>query len=364
MLSKLIVRNFKGFKDDFVFDLSDTKNYEFNADLVKNGIANKAIIYGPNGCGKSNLGLAIFDLILHLTDKEKLFNRYPVYLNLDSKENHASFEYDFLFDSKKIIYEYQKTDMQNLINEKLTIDNQVVLEYDFVKDEGQCNLDGTQSLRLSSPDGKLSKLKFIKNNAILVENEINHLFIKMMDFVDHMLLFYSLMDRGYQGFMLGSEQLADAIVKSGNVGGFEKFLNKAGIHEKLSAKENNGQNQLFFKYLKGEIPFEIAASTGTKTLELFYYWYLKIKDASFVFMDEFDAFYHYELSDLIVQEIKECGAQVIMTTHNTDLLSNDLLRPDCYFEMDNTHIRALSASTQKELRRAHNIQKMYKAGAF
>ena len=56
--------------------------------------------------------------------------------------------------------------------------------------------------------------------------------------------------------------------------------------------------------------------------------------------------------------------QVFTTTHNTDLMSNDLLRPDCYFLLENNSIKAISELTEKELRQAHNLQKMYKAGAF
>ena len=56
--------------------------------------------------------------------------------------------------------------------------------------------------------------------------------------------------------------------------------------------------------------------------------------------------------------------QVFTTTHNTDLMSNDLLRPDCYFLLENNSINAISELTEKELRQAHNLQKMYKAGAF
>ena len=56
--------------------------------------------------------------------------------------------------------------------------------------------------------------------------------------------------------------------------------------------------------------------------------------------------------------------QIFTSTHNTDLISNDLLRPDCYFIMGNNKIWSIANSTEKELRKAHNLQKMYKAGAF
>ena len=107
-------------------------------------------------------------------------------------------------------------------------------------------------------------------------------------------------------------------------------------------------------------------STGTSALTLFYCWYQRIRknEVSFLFIDEFDAFYHHDLSKMIVETLKEIGVQFILTTHNTSILSNDLLRPDCYFLMNKKKIKSLSNSTDKELREAHNIEKMYKAGAF
>ena len=98
--------------------------------------------------------------------------------------------------------------------------------------------------------------------------------------------------------------------------------------------------------------------------------YEKIKielttEASFVFIDEFDAFYHFELSESVQRHLKQIsGVQIFTTTHNIDLMSNDLLRPDSYFLLENNRIQDISELTEKELRQAHNLQKMYKAGAF
>ncbi len=40
------------------------------------------------------------------------------------------------------------------------------------------------------------------------------------------------------------------------------------------------------------------------------------------------------------------------------------IRPDAYYLISNNTIRSFDKITEKELRKAHNIQKMYKAGAF
>ncbi|MFM8393424.1 MAG: AAA family ATPase, partial [Acidobacteriota bacterium] len=136
---------------------------------------------------------------------------------------------------------------------------------------------------------------------------------------------------------------------------------------KLKAIQDNGEDEIAFAFGDKHIRFSEVASTGTKTLALFYFWLQRLqesKEVSFVFIDEFDAFYHHKLSALIVNELKKITSQVILTTHNTAIMTNDLLRPDCYFVMQNNEIKPLYKFTDKELRSAHNIEKMYRAGAF
>ena len=182
-------------------------------------------------------------------------------------------------------------------------------------------------------------MKYVNSNSILVDNTENKIFKQFIDFVERMLLFYSLDSRGYEGFMNGTEGIAEGIV--------------------------NGRKAIYCHFENQDANFFKIASTGTRSLALFYYWYLRMEDASFVFMDEFDAFYRFELSESVEKRLKEIkGVQIFTTTHNTDLMSNDLLRPDSYFILKDNKIKAISELTEKELRQAHNLQKMYKAGAF
>lgn len=146
---------------------------------------------------------------------------------------------------------------------------------------------------------------------------------------------------------------------------FEEFLKSEGVVYNLESVDINGHKELFCKFNNNSVPFVMIASTGTKSLALFYYWYLKMSKASFVYIDEYDSFYHFELSQKLVELVKKLtNVQVFLSTHNTDLLSNDLLRPDAYFILSDKGISSLEKNTEKELRRAHNLQKMYKAGSF
>lgn len=87
MLKKFSVENFKGFKDKITLDIGTPSNYSFNSEIIENGCITKGIIYGINSCGKSNLGLAIFDIITHLTEKQKLLGSYDFYLNMSGRKS-------------------------------------------------------------------------------------------------------------------------------------------------------------------------------------------------------------------------------------------------------------------------------------
>lgn len=366
MLKKFSVNNFKNFKTKTVFDLGNPLSYEFNEELIKSGCVTKAVVLGINGSGKSNLGLAIFDIIFHLTDKEKLVNRYLPYLHMDSKRNIAEFEYEFVFDGVTVQYKYGKKSPFDLVYECLYIDGEEVVNYDFRDNSGFTSLKGAETLNLVSSQNNISRVKYIKGNAILVEDDLkNKVFYSFMDFVDKMLMFYSLDERGYQGFFLGADSFTQGIIRAGKTKEFEKFLRDNDIDYNLVEREINGTKELYCHFEKGDVNFSSIVSTGTRALALFYYWYIKLQDVSFVYIDEFDAFYHFELSKKLIMLLKTLpDTQVVVTSHNTDLLSNDLLRPDCYYQIIDSKIKTFAESTDKDIRRAHNIQKMYKAGSF
>lgn len=369
MLKSFKVSNFKCFRDDFEFNLSETNNYSFNSQCVKNGIVNAALIYGYNGMGKSNLGLAIFDIIEHLTDQKRDEYKYRNYMNAYATSQTVDFYYEFLINGKIVKYKYKKLDYKTLVYEDFSIDHKTLIHFDRSNDNihFSVHLKGSESLNTTLGDSQLSVLKYIKNNTVLEENEENTVFRDFFSFVECMLFFRSLEDRTYMGLQdAGKQRLTEDIIDRGNVEDFERFLNKANVHCKLSVVEYLNRKDLAFDFNGKKLLMTEIMSTGTSALMLFYYWFQRVREGgvSFLFIDEFDAFYHYDLSRIIIEELKHIGVQFILTTHNTSMLSNDLLRPDCYFLMNKEKIQSLSNSTNKELREAHNIEKMYKAGAF
>ena len=56
--------------------------------------------------------------------------------------------------------------------------------------------------------------------------------------------------------------------------------------------------------------------------------------------------------------------QVIFTTHNSYLASNEISRPDCYFILDKGRLSSFADSTERELREGHNLEKLLRNGEF
>ena len=58
-------------------------------------------------------------------------------------------------------------------------------------------------------------------------------------------------------------------------------------------------------------------------------------------------------------------SQIIMTSHNTNLMTNRLMRPDCLFILSRSgSLTSLCNATPRELREGHNLEKMYISGEF
>ena len=251
-----------------------------------------------------------------------------------------------------------------MVKEELSIEHKVVIYYDHMKNKGEVKLEGTETLNIELNGKKISFVKYISSNSVLADNAINNVFKKFIDFVNNMQCFGSLEKNYYQGLKSGSDLIAKGIIESGKLQEFELFLRKVGIEYKLIKKEVDGEKLLFCDYHGHEINFFSIASRGTFFLSQFFYCLIDIDKVSLIYVDEFDAFYHNDVAKMLIQEVLKSKVQSIITAHNTSIIDNDILRPDCYFNLVNGKIYSFAELTHKELRKAHNIEKMYRAGSF
>jgi AAA15 family ATPase/GTPase len=184
MLVKFKVKNFKSFKDEFILDLTKTKNYEFSKNAIHSHIASKAMIYGENGCGKSNLTLAIFDIVNHLKDEETPKDYSENYLNAESTSDIAEFEYHFKFQEDNIVYKYTKRSSNIIVLEILTVNGVEVLSIDRDKSsEAKVILKGTETLKNNLESSNVSWLKYVMNNSLLTNDATNSAIRTMMKYL-------------------------------------------------------------------------------------------------------------------------------------------------------------------------------------
>lgn len=366
MLTKFAVTNYRGFKDRIEWDLSHPSNYSFNADAIQDGIVKSGIIYGPNGAGKSNFGLAIFDIANHLSHKWKKPDYYLNYACAEKHNQPVAFEYTFALGGHTLLYKYSKVTSElkgDIVREQLIVDDKEVLLKDTdvlnISDEFGLTITAVQNLKNSA--NNISIVNYLLSSVPLPKD---HSLLLLRNFVENMLFFRSLDNREFIGLKEGDRNIEEYIIKNNLADDFATYLKEVSGQEYVFAPNVQGENVLFCLMDDVRIPFQWVASTGTKNLELQYYWLKEMSNASFVFIDEFDAFYHHELSYRISKHLFEKKIQVFVTTHDTFLLSNELLRPDCFFILRNNTIKAICDMTDKELRFGHNLEKLYRGGTF
>ena len=364
MLIKFAVKNFRGFAKRIEWDLSQPSNYSFNTYAIKDGVIKNGIIYGPNGSGKSNFALAIFDIENHLSAKWKKTDYYTNFVYTGAPNSPVEFEYQFKFDNDIIDYRYSKNSMGLLLSESLSVNQKQVFKRDdtvFEIDESQFKIDAAIKENFKQNVNSVSVINFLTASFPFSQD---HYIVKLVLFVNSMLWFKNLDSREFIGLETASFNIEDFIIQNHYVDDFTEFLAKVSEQHFIFVTPKEGDKNLYCEIGGNSIPFLLIASTGTQALELLYVWIKRMSTASFVFIDEFDAFYHFKLAFEVCKQLFNLNCQVFTSSHNTYLMTNDLLRPDCNFILQDNKIKPLQACTEKELRFGHNIEKLFRAGAF
>lgn len=386
MLKEFTLKNYKNFRNEIKLDLAKVAGYKFNPECVFEETIVKGIIYGRNATGKTNLGTALGDIVDVIVGGGRFYSfQKNRVINADTEDDFVRFKYVFQFDGTTLMYAYERNRDDNLAFEKLSINDEVIYEIRFEQNMFTVNnlelIDAetvqidkflssivTNGNELEMEEEEREQVPFLRylltNGAFVPESVL----YKLEDYVKRMR-FYSV---NQQLIMQRAPRMtisfSDYLGEDDNLKHFEEFLNIMGIECELQTlKSAEGHFELFFKH-KVSIPFFANASSGTLSLANFYMRYVAVpRTPSFIYMDEFDAFYHYEMAEKLVRyfKLKYPKTQIILTTHNTNLMCNQLMRPDCLFILSRDgRLTALSDATERELREGHNLEKLYIGGEF
>lgn len=377
MLTRFEVENYKNFKNKLVLDLENSGGYQFNSDSIYKNIISKLLVYGKNSSGKTNLGKAIMDI----SSSPYFISSDNYYINADNINETAKFKYCFKFDDKYIEYYYEKNSEMMLSQEKLSIDNELIyfIDYDnFSKSSTNLSAINMETLVIdkffeainsSSEDEddkyrRPSFLRWISANSVLDEDSV---IISLVKYIENMTmvtvsnLIRNPHPRSIQ--MRLFSKFDESWVKE-----LEHFFNQMGVECELILKTlPDGEKQLYFNHETPILFFETASSGTLALYNLYRRVIVPAKEASLLFLDEYDAFYHYELSRNVFKYLRDNypKTQIIFTTHNINLMTNKITRPDCLFILSlDGRLTSLNNATGRELRQGHNIEKLYVSGEF
>lgn len=378
MLKKFTLKNYKNFKDEISIDFENIAGYQFSTDCITDGMISKMLIYGRNATGKTNLGKALIDIYITMFGGQRYVDT-GVFLNADSTDETAFFSYEFRFGNNELIYRYARFSNQKLRNEELLINRKTIFSCDFENNKFDFNNLKYINAETASTDRylqsvdideeeiqepKLPFLRWLISNVALNKGSI---LIKLANYTRRMLMITA-GSRTLRMSKRMNDTFYELLEDSNRLKDLEDFLNEMGIECKLILQKlPDGQSELYFEHEK-LVPFYETASSGTLALaDLYRRLIPKNWDPSFIYLDEFDAFYHYEMSEKVINLFKRRypKCQIIMTSHNTNLMTNRLMRPDCLFVLSKAGtLTALCNATERELREGHNLEKMYISGEF
>ena len=361
MLKKFTVSNYKNFKDEISLDFSKIGEYSFNMDSLS-----MRLIYGRNATGKTNFGRALLDIKILLYGMFRN-DENSVLINADSQDT-EKFIYEFQFGSDEVTYKYSRFANTELCDEELYINGEAIFKCDFKN--SKFDFQGLSIISAETVNTKryLNKdemdneyvLPFLRWLINITAFSDDSVLIQLFEYVRKM----DMITVGHD-LLYSNRNFLENLKNPVYLHNFEDFLNLMGIECKLVLQElPDGQVELYFSQNK-LVPFYSTASSGTLALTSLYQKI--VSNPSLIYIDDFAAFYHYEMAEKLICYFKdkypEC--QFIMTSHNTNLMTNKIVRPDCLFILSSRGtLTALCDATERELREGHNLEKMYIRGEF
>lgn len=226
------------------------------------------------------------------------------------------------------------------------LDGRVIFDYDH--DSSSMHEDGLEAIGATSLNWA-----FLSDEMSVAQYVCNNIPVELLGAVGEMYRFVRNM--GIISDAFGSNRrfvskVVGRVIEAKKVSELENFLRRFGVSEHLKVHQSpSGDEVLYFEHRR-PVAFAENCSSGTIALLRLFNYAMTIHDASLLFIDEFDVFYHHDLSEHVIEYLKELpGRQVICASHNTDLFSNKIMRPDCLFILSRSGITSAANATRREL---------------
>ncbi len=366
ILLRFSVSGYRGFRDPIDIDFTDKKNYQFGKECVRGEVLDKIVIVGGNGVGKTNFGYALVDIITTVTGFTRDIGQMDerCFLNGYSHAGKAEFCYDFIHKGCRIEYSYCKDSPTSILSERLAVDRQVLFDYS-ASDPASGTFDlarlGLSEENVAGLDGTVSLVRMCSEK----HGSHNDPSVDAVWRFARQALYYRAMWKKDEhiGLMDTDDDVEGYIIGNGYLGEFLEFLKDVGLECKGICSSGR---ELVIRTDEKEIPFSDAASRGTMIMCRLFCWIKRCRDSdALIFFDDFDDMYHFTTARAAITKIISSNrSQCVFVTHNSGLITNDFLRPDCCFILESGKLSSLASRTEKDIRKGHNLEKMLRDGVF
>ena len=347
MLLEFTVGNFLSFKDKKTLSLQAGGISEHKENVMKEGkykVLRTAVVYGANSSGKSNFIKALDFMVNTVNNSSKLnstdkLNTTPFLLNTETEESPSFFEilflylgnryrYGFEIDNNKIHSEWLYILEKNSKKEEVYFirNNEGIGVADFFEEakglEAKTRDNGLFISVADQFNGRVSKVLLREISYIKILSGIDHqesvnmtkVLYNEDDLKIELIHLIKNLNLGFSNFNIDADTKIEFKNRVSTI--HKKYNNKgkfvSDVEFKLTDQESSGTNKLFD--LAGYLVFTLHFG-----LQLF--------------IDELDSKLHPILTQEIIKlfnnpETNPKNAQLIFTTHDTNLLGANLFRRD------------------------------------
>ncbi|MDQ5922046.1 MAG: uncharacterized protein QG673_2105 [Pseudomonadota bacterium] len=404
MLLNITIENFRSYNESQTLSLiasnasSDSDESEVNA--VKVGdlwVRKSTVIYGANASGKSNIIKAVYALIdilrndINSSNSAVVYspffkNQKPTTISIDFSVSEQIYNYTLSYDNENIYLEELLDETERQIFSRRLIEDKYEylipeLAYKLILSDEQLEVaEGLlKQIQLSTTSKRLFLRQLVENNCKQLENiknSIQNVLIRQnpYDYVGKPYSAYSDLNFAANYFERNHKEI-DVVKALNGIG--VKVNNLKVIYNNEDPQAGDiygGVRKLLSKYnIEGkecELDFQNDESDGTVK----FYNYFALIDFIIQFngiliVDELETHFHPLLIEEIIRAVhrSDSKAQLIFTTHNPVLLSDDIFERDqIYFAAKNesqaTELYSLADFT--DLKELDNIQVKYMTGKF
>lgn len=370
MLKKIQIENFKSFKNETTIDFNST-NYKIlrNTNVNKDGILKGGIFVGGNATGKTNVILAL-KLLLDLLFRDRIIN-IAQYRCLFSEEDTIKLDYEFFIEKKDVKYSIEYNTFKQTISENLYVDNKNMLNR--IGKSAKSKI--TENTIYDDLDNKTLLLRTIYFNTKFTNYPVLK---KWFDYLGNSIYIDASLRARYE-VLEGYTTLKEYFDEKGETE-INNFFNKYNFQQRVEyAKKSSGNlisiegqenKSIFFKRndVKEPIPYEFESLGNRNLLNMLPSFFKVINNDGMLIIDEFSSAFHNDLEELLVKYFmnNSKNSQIFLVSHSTNLLSNNIFRPDQEFsvEFNDSNGSTINRFSNDKPREAQNIEKMYNSGFF